>query len=204
MAGELLIPGGNGGPDTSGVGGDGFDFGLDGGDGPYNAFDAGAEFNFDAAEVVGENVDLRVESHENERAASVALGMGENGAEAEHREDMKEADGPPTPPPSDGQDLNAINAEEGQNNANGAKKASSTTKKGKKKAQQPVRDKFTTLHADDITRNREAYSGEMKKANLARDLQIFERGQKEKVLEMMTALPLGGEIALCSRAAMPT
>lgn len=104
-----------------------------------------------------------------------------------------EAAGPPTPPASDGIDLsNAAAPNQELDNAAENNNKKSASKKAKKPLQ-PLKDKYTTLHADEITRNREAYSDEMKKMTLRKDLERFERGQKESVLDMMTALPLQSE-----------
>lgn len=182
QAGELNVPdafrGGDGGPDTSATG-IGAAFEGVGYDDPYG--------NGGGVVAEGHQGDF----FEGNREASVINGRRETPALG----DNAPVAGPPTPPASDGIDLSnaaaqgqseeAINAADNDNN-NNTKPAS----KKAKKPLQPLKDKYTTLHADEITRNREAYSDQMKKMTLRKDLERFERGQKELVLDMMTALPL--------------
>lgn len=196
VAGELnaFENGGiSGGPDTSATGFGGFEFGLDGDD-PFtnNAdFELGLD-GFDNGLYEGlDNIDARNGNVSDARDRVV-------------REDEipdrngEEALGPPTPPPSDGllqEHLNENNAQEINEERD---KTNLTTRKPRsKKLQQTVKDKFITLHSDEITKKREAYSDEMKKFNLRKDLERFEKVQRESVLEKMTSLPMGSKYLKC-------
>lgn len=190
MAGELNAydAGASGGPDTSATGAGAFEAGLDDDvfagadqyelgldiyDPPQGDFFPGADVVQEINERVQQDVMGREEKYSNSEEAGV------------------EAAGPPTPPPSDGPRQDPDNSVEDNNN-NGKSNKIASKKPKSRRSQQPVRDRFTTLKAEEVLKNRAAYSDEMKKFNLVKDLERFEKGQKELLLDMMTALPSGG------------
>lgn len=183
QAGELNVPNVySGGPDTSATGVGGSEGGLDS-NGLFGAGDAfgngiqGQQDDFFGANGV--------------RDPSVANGRGDTPAHGGVEGDVA----PPTPAPSEGVNLSNVAENAGDEADTAGNKNKKPASKKAKKSLQPVRDKFTTLHAEEITRNREAYSDEMKKMTLAKNLERFEKGQKELVLDMMTALPLSGKLS---------
>lgn len=192
--------GASGGPDTSATGAGGFEagldddlfagadhfeLGLDGFDGPQIDFLPGADAEQEINGDIRQTAKGIRENDGNDKAAEAGVGP----------EDV----GPPTPAPSDalGQDADGAH-HNGKGNKNTSKKSKA------KKLQQPVRDRFITLGAEEITKNRQAYSGEMRKFNLVKDLERFEKGQKDLVLDMMTSLPLGGMLKLSAARPLRT
>lgn len=186
-----------GGPDTSATGPGGFEPGFDGdgfGDGFFDGPAVDFELGLDGPDVGGQDA-----FYEGARDRSREDRIGNFDMNEVLGNEQKEDDGAnargaglPTPPPSDGVVADLSNGENGHGNA--SDNATPASKKPRsKKVLQPVRDKFTTLHADEITKNREAYSDEMKKVNLRKDLERFEKGEKERVLDMMTSLPFGSK-----------
>lgn len=181
--------GASGGPDTSGTGAGGFELGLEddpfAGNGDFelglDGF-AGEQDNFFVGTgAYGErdrDIARRLTPEENKDASAIAAA---------------DFAGPPTPAPSDGLLHDVPNGENRDDNEERTTTKPTSKKPKSRKLQQPVRDKFITLHADEITKNREAYSDEMKKFNLGKDLDRFEKGQREMVMDMMTALPMGGK-----------
>jgi hypothetical protein len=208
VAGELRPFGASGGPDTSGTGA-GFDFDLgDDMNGPGN--DNGMADNVFGDDGFGLGLDGMNGNQGEDFFVAAGDGEGDNrprhvseaieGARKESPEGEAAVAGPPTPPPSGGEDLDGPGQDQGEtgNEAGRDKAARKTVKKpaSKKKPSVPVRDKFTTLHSDDLAKNREKYTDEMKKANRARDLVRFEKIQKEKVGMLIAGPPVGSEFEL--------